>query len=111
MLLVATSWPRPDVPDVPHGDKAVHALLYGVLAFVAWRAWFWPGVRSVTRTHAVVLVAVVSAFGWADEWHQRFIPGRSSDTADWQADSVGALAGAAIAAFMRPVVRRGSAAA
>lgn len=111
LLVVATSWPRPHVPDVPNGDKVVHALLYGVLAVAAWRAWFWPGVRAVTFSHALALVAAVSAFGWADEWHQQFIPGRSRRAADWQADSVGAFAGAALAAFARPLARRGSAAA
>lgn len=102
LLVVATSWPNPRVPDVRDGDKVVHALLYGVLAYVAGRAMFWPA-RSARPLGAVVatgaaLVAAASAFGWADEWHQQFIPGRSRSVADWQADTAGALCGAVAAA-------------
>jgi VanZ family protein len=44
-------------------------------------------------------VAIAVAFGAADEWHQGFIPGRSTDPADWRADSVGAAGGAIIFAL------------
>jgi len=100
VLLVATSWPSPRLPDVQGGDKVVHALLYGVLAFLAWRAATPPGaIGSTGRLGRIVLVlAAASAFGWADEWHQQFIPGRSRDTADWQADTAGALLGVLLAA-------------
>jgi VanZ family protein len=95
-ILVVTSWPDPNVPDVRHGDKLVHALIYGVLAFLAWRAAFpsgrWPGAAA-----ALALLAAVAAFGWLDEWHQQFIPGRAQSTADWQADTAGAAIGAAAA--------------
>lgn len=98
-LLVATSWPNPNVPEVRNGDKLVHALIYGVLGFLAWRAAFWPTGRARSARGALALVAALSAFGWADEWHQQFIPGRSQSTADWQADTFGAALGAA-AAFL-----------
>jgi VanZ family protein len=97
VLLVLTSWPRPPVPDALRGsDKLVHATLYAILAYLvadALRAApVTPGRRVV---HFVATIVAVSAFGWSDEWHQQFIPGRSRDTADWLADTVGAIAGAA----------------
>jgi VanZ family protein len=33
---------------------------------------------------------VVSAYGASDEWHQSFVPGRSTDVRDWIADTIGA---------------------
>jgi len=96
LLLAATSWPNPSVPDVQGGDKAVHATLYAVLAFLGHRAARREGLAA-----SLALVAAVSAFGWADEWHQQFIPGRTRSTADWQADTAGAAAGVAAALLLR----------
>jgi VanZ family protein len=96
LLLLATSWPNPHVPDVQGGDKVTHALLYGVLAFLAHRAARRDGLAA-----AFALVIAVSAFGWADEWHQQFIPGRSRSVADWQADTAGGAAGVAAAMLWR----------
>jgi VanZ family protein len=96
LLLLATSWPNPSVPDVRGGDKAVHATLYGVLAFLAHRAGRRDGLVA-----SLALVGAVSAFGWADEWHQQFIPGRTRSVADWQADTTGAAAGVAASLLLR----------
>ena len=93
-LLVLTSWPSPRVPDIRGGDKVVHALLYAVLAFLvlnAVRASVAPPARRALEIAVTVLA--VSAFGWADEWHQQYIPGRSRDSADWAADTFGAILG------------------
>jgi VanZ family protein len=40
-----------------------------------------------------VWIAVASALGAADEWHQQFIPSRSMDVRDWMADTAGAVTG------------------
>jgi VanZ family protein len=102
LLVVLTSWPSPHVPAVQGGDKLVHALLYGVLAFLVFDA-LRAGPATAARRAALVALTIVgvSAFGWADEWHQQFIPGRSRDNADWLADTLGAAIGAA-AGLVRP---------
>ncbi|MEX2043905.1 MAG: VanZ family protein, partial [Opitutus sp.] len=33
---------------------------------------------------------VAAVFGATDEWHQSFVPGRTSEWADWIADALGA---------------------
>ena len=84
-------------------DKLVHFSMYGVFAalltqyLMIGRGWW----------RAALLSAVfVVAFGAADEWHQRFIPGRSTEFADWMADSVGAIIGVtAVSAFSRRLTR------
>jgi VanZ family protein len=96
LLLLATSWPNPSVPDVQGGDKVTHTVLYGVLAYLAQRAGRRNGLVA-----SLALVGAVSAFGWADEWHQQFIPGRTRSVADWQADTAGAAAGVAASLLLR----------
>lgn len=98
LLVVVTSWPNPDPPQVRFGDKATHLLLYGVLTFLIGRA-----VPVLTRRAIPFALAVIatSAFACVDEWHQRFIPGRSQSAADWRADTAGAILGLLLAAGLR----------
>lgn len=104
LLIVITSWPRPNVPNVRGGDKVVHALLYGVLAFLVVRALGTPTVGGGRILRVAALVAALSTFGWVDEWHQQFIPGRSRSADDWAADTLGAALGVAIGLARRPRV-------
>ena len=89
------AWPLPVAPPFPHADKAVHALIFGLLAALtarALRAAGW-GVRRALWT----AVLAASLYGALDEWHQSFVPGRDADPRDWAADTAGALLGAALA--------------
>jgi VanZ family protein len=97
-LLLATSWPNPSVPDVRQGDKGVHFLLYGGLAWLLARAEP-PLVRRAGRL--VATLAALSALAAADEWHQQFIPGRSASVSDWVADTTGATLALLLAAVRR----------
>jgi VanZ family protein len=38
-------------------------------------------------------LAIASAYGVTDEWHQSFVAGRSADVLDWYSDSIGAALG------------------
>ena len=98
-ILVATSWPNPNVPQVGRGDLVVHALLYGGLGLLAARAAL-VDFRHAGRTALLVAVAT-SAFGAVDEWHQRFVPGRSASVDDWAADTLGGGLGALVALARR----------
>jgi VanZ family protein/UDP-2,3-diacylglucosamine pyrophosphatase LpxH len=81
----------------PPLDKFAHAAVFGLLALtldLALRTSS-PGLPMYKRHLAVV--AVVALYGATDEWHQRFVPGRSCELLDWVADTLGAalaLAGA-----------------
>ena len=80
-------------------DKVLHFSIYTVFSFLLTRQ-----ISDITTRWRAVLIAVVftMVFGALDEWHQRFIPGRSTELADWQADSLGAVVGAlACAAILR----------
>jgi VanZ family protein len=91
LIVVGTSIPAADVPPSPDGtDKVVHLLVYAVLGLLLTRAAVheWPRKRPAVL--AAALIAATASFGALDELHQRFIPGRFADVADWLADATGA---------------------
>ena len=84
-----------DQPSLPtpmlfsHQDKLFHAGAYFVLATFVLRAF-----RHARLSLPMLLISSLifsSLYGLSDEWHQSFIPGRMSDSADWAADTVGAI--------------------
>ena len=100
MILTATSVPGAllrNAPVFPGADKVAHAILYGVLGFLAWHAISrdWPASRPWLAS-ALRLVAAIAVFAAGDEWHQQFIPGRGAEAADWVADVAGASVGLTI---------------
>jgi VanZ family protein len=102
LLIALTSWPNPPVPQVGQGDKLVHVLLYGILAWLVARAA--PRVTASPGPAAAALLGLL-AFAAVDEWHQGLVPGRSASAADWVADAMGvALALLLFAARRRAAV-------
>jgi VanZ family protein len=102
VILIATSIPSSQLQlpvQAAALDKAVHFGLYSVFAWLLARHGFGVAGRWVATALAVV---VASGFGVVDEWHQQYIPGRSTEYADWVADTAGAAFGAlAYALFSR----------
>lgn len=90
-LLVVTASHRSQVasPDIANIDKVTHFSVFGLLATLVCR--LGSGWRA-----AVYAWIAVAVFGMLDEWHQSFVPGRSTELADWIADSLGA----AVAVFL-----------
>lgn len=82
MVVVASGRSQVAAPGIVGIDKVAHFLVFGLLATLVFRApgfhrWWGP-------------IAVVSFFGFSDEMHQSFTPGRSVEFADWMADTLGA---------------------
>jgi VanZ family protein len=75
-------------------DKLLHLVEYAAFAVVA--TW---GFSHLTRLPGAAWWAAIigSLYGATDEFHQRFVPRRSADVADWAADTVGAALGALLA--------------
>jgi VanZ family protein len=76
-------------------DKSLHAIEYGTLALLFCRAFI--GERYGRLAAIWMAFVFTSAYAASDEWHQLFVPSRSSDLYDWLADSIGG--GAGLAAF------------
>jgi VanZ family protein len=85
------SQPLPEL-TVRVWDKLLHTTEYAGLSLLVFRALDGEGIG---RWPAVLLtIAIVSGYGATDEWHQAYVPLRSSDIHDWLADSFGASVGA-----------------
>ena len=86
------------VPEMPTGvtDKDAHGLLYAGLALLILRALAGAKWRHVTIGAGLVAVFLAAAYGATDEFHQRFVPGRTADLLDLAADAAGAAAAVAV---------------
>jgi VanZ family protein len=91
--LSAQSHPEEQLPsfllqDV--SDKVLHAVEYGILALLCYRAFRWAAGPAVARQAVVLAIVTASVYGVTDEVHQFFVPFRESSWLDWLADTVGA---------------------
>lgn len=92
--------------EMPLRDKGVHFLEYLGLGFLCAHAarQTWPR-RPVPRILALGAL-IATAWGFGDELHQAFVPGRSAELADVAADFLGASTGASIRGLAGAFFRR-----
>jgi VanZ family protein len=88
------------LPSVTQADKVAHAAAYAVLGV----ALAFALRRSSVASWPAWSVTLGWLYGASDEFHQRFVPGRSPDVADWVADAVGVVIGTLL--FQRWLARR-----
>ncbi|MDZ7340787.1 MAG: VanZ family protein [candidate division KSB1 bacterium] len=70
-------------------DKVYHAIEYGILGFLLYRALFFQKIQLL-KTHASGFTWLLgSLYAISDEIHQYFVPGRSADVGDALADVAG----------------------
>ena len=85
VIFFASSHSQVASPGITRADdKFGHFGVYGLLGTLVCR--LGRGWRT-----ALASLVVVAAYGASDEWHQSFVPGRSSDVMDWIADTTGAV--------------------
>ncbi|MGH7717559.1 MAG: VanZ family protein [Gemmatimonadaceae bacterium] len=106
IILTLNSVPDPDMGGLrlPGLDKLIHATLYGILGWLCARAVTRSAPAPAPpspRTWWLAVFAGILILGALDEWHQRFVPGRSTELYDWIADGTGALVGMLAAALTR----------
>jgi VanZ family protein len=74
-------------------DKLIHFIEYAVFAFLFYRSFAYSLSQS-RRSNSGLLVALMTfalllLFSVGDEYHQKFVPGRSADVFDVIADILG----------------------
>lgn len=98
---------RPALPVPPgYDDKVAHAVAYGTLALAVLHGLTGAWRRRPSLSQAIAAVAVATLYGITDEFHQSFVPGRTTDALDVAADAVGAAAAAAAVwawSILRPI--------
>jgi VanZ family protein len=105
-ISVLSSFHRLPAPPGGLSDKHVHALVFGLLAVLWCRAIARGRYGRLSLIHLGLAWVVAVAYGALDEWHQAFVPGRSSDVLDLAADATGALLGVIACGIIGRFVRR-----
>ena len=103
-FLSAQSHPEEQLPSFlleGVSDKVLHAVEYGILSLLCYRAFRWATGPAVARQAVVLAIVTASVFGLTDELHQLFVPFRESSWQDWLADTIGAVIGAMSWRFLR----------
>ena len=95
----------PELPGQP-SDKLLHFTEYGLLSWLVVWAAAGGAWRTVGLRHAVIATLVSATYGWSDEIHQLYVPGRQFDLHDLAADTLGA-AGVASLAWAWGIISRG----
>jgi VanZ family protein len=91
LVLAAIAWPSPSIPEidkVEYSDKIAHAILFGVVTFLANGSLTSRGIRQ--NTAIVISIVGGSAYAGLAEVIQIFIPGRSCSLYDFYAGVIGA---------------------
>lgn len=79
-------------PSTPLGsDKLVHVGIYGILCWLVSRSFGQVDSALINKMRLFLSVVVTIVYGFSDEFHQLFVPGRSADIYDLAADAAGAI--------------------
>jgi VanZ family protein len=105
MLFGLSSLSTPPSPPRGFSFYDVHIAAYAGLGVVTARA-LARGIRHVSRRAVLGAILISSLYGVSDEYHQRFVPGRSFDVLDIAADAIGAIVGASAAGAWSIIRRR-----
>lgn len=73
-------------------DTILHMACYGGFALFVLRALARGKWTGVTVGMAIAAWLLATLYGASDEWHQIYVPGRSSELRDLVNDAAGALA-------------------
>jgi VanZ family protein len=102
--LSAQSHPEENLPSFVFkevSDKVLHAVEYGILSLLCYRAFRRAAGPAVARQAVVLAIVTASVYGITDEVHQAFVPLRESSWLDWLADTIGAAIAAMSWRFIR----------
>ena len=95
ILYYSSSIQGDDIPkiDIPNIDKLFHFVEYFVLGALLVRAFVNYSDKTSFKTIFLLSILIASAYGILDEFHQRFVSGRSPEIFDIFSDIMGSLFG------------------
>ena len=94
LIFYLSSQAQSALPPLISGlDKLLHALEYAILGGLWIRALDNQFSRNSLATLKFLAFFVAVLYAASDEFHQKFVSGRSADFFDWLADSSGAALG------------------
>ena len=75
--------------QIPFMDKLAHCTEYFLFGFMAIRAMAHLPWSLKTGWVYILAILLSLGYGLSDEYHQRFVPGRTADIFDFMADALG----------------------
>jgi VanZ family protein len=84
--------------------KSAHLAEYGILAWLWFRALRGESTAGWMLRWALLAVIIAAGVATLDEWHQSFVPSRTSSPWDVVLDTVGATLAQVIIRLRRPVI-------
>lgn len=107
IIFKISSMTSADLEGLPHvWDKLAHTCEYATLAgcFAMW--WTRGQWSSRQWLRVLIVMGLALAYGCTDEYHQRFVEGRSCDALDLVADTFGGLVGGSVYALICKLLNR-----
>lgn len=90
IIFVESSIPGHVFPSTPHGaDKLVHVAIFFILGWLSFRAFEYHSSELTSKMSLYLALVVTILYGFFDEFHQLYVPGRSADMYDMAADALG----------------------
>ena len=85
-----------DIPkiDIPNIDKLFHFVEYFILGALLIRAFANSSDKANFKLILLLSILIASIYGALDEFHQRFVSGRSPEIFDVLSDIIGSFSGA-----------------
>jgi VanZ family protein len=106
VLLILTSIPGKDMPDLRINDKVIHFTAFVVLGFLLFTSLKIQDKSFRIKKYSFLFAFIILVvYAFIDEQHQRLIPGRSCDTADMIADIAGGFLGILAARLLFRMVK------
>ena len=107
LIFKLSSMTGDDLKGFPHvWDKLAHTVEYATLCGTYCLWWSRSEWSRRKWLRVLVVVALTLAYGCTDEYHQRFVEGRSCDALDLVADTFGGIIGGTVYAFICKLLDR-----
>lgn len=93
LIFILSSVPQINPPALGFEleDKVYHFIEYSIFSFLLFLAFF-RAQKDFFRKNVFLLSSLVGiAYAYSDEFHQRFVPGRSYELYDFMADCLGII--------------------
>ena len=101
ILFILTSLPSTMAIATDINDKLNHFGAYGLLSVLLYlNMHFQEKIKILSRFPAAFTVLIASVYGFLDEIHQMFVPGRSAEFLDWLADFLGSVTAVLITGYI-----------
>ncbi|MCG6913226.1 VanZ family protein [bacterium BMS3Abin03] len=106
LLLIFTSLPAKDLPSIGVYDKFEHlGAFFGLSVLLSLGFLYQNKYPLLKKYFWLSAFLIICFYGFLDEIHQLYVPGRDCDILDWTSDAIGALAGTILVKYLLKIFK------